>query len=355
MPQTLWVAGSAFAALAFAFTLFASVVVKRTGIVDAPDDERKTQSVPVPRLGGVAILIGTIAGFIAGFFILFVSSGRGISTGFSDLYTQSLILLRGEEPAFVCVAVAFLVGLWDDLATANTKLKLIFLALACLGAAAMGVAPTALNFPGGALTLPAILVAGSAAWMLVFTNAVNFMDGSDGLAVGCLTIMFIGLAAASTIAGDWGLSVWWFALLGAMIAFLLQNMRGALYVGDAGALGLGALFAALGVRSGLDVWTIATFALPFLVDVLLTLVWRAKHGRNWLEPHLDHAYQRLRLAGWSHLETAVLYWGLSAACAAAAYIGARAGGMAPFGIFWGLGLAGISLWVLHRRSAKSLD
>lgn len=355
MPGTDWVAGTAFAAFGLAGSLIAIALVKRSGIVDSPDEARKRQAAPVPRLGGVAILAGTMIGIGLGFLVFFLSSGVSVIDGFSELLRQSGVLIRGYEAVFAWVAIAFLVGLWDDISTANTKLKLAMLAAACIAAAALGAAPEALSSPWGDVTGQAILIIGSAAWMLVFTNAVNFMDGSDGLAVGCLSVMLAGLALIGTVSGDWGFSVWWFALFGAMAGFLLHNLRGTLYVGDAGALGLGALFSALGVLSGLEVWTVATLALPFLVDVLLTLVWRAKHGRNWLEPHLDHAYQRLRSAGWSHLETAILYWGLSAAGAAAAYIGARAGGMAPFAIFWGLGLTGIAIWVLHRRSAKALD
>ena len=118
------------------------------------------------------------------------------------------------------------------------------------------------------------------------------------------------------------------------------------------ALGLGALFAALALISGLDIWTVATLALPFLVDVLMTLIWRTKHGRNLLDPHLDHAYQRLIASGWSHLDVAILYWGFSAVSGAAAYIAAQGGGAAPFAVFWGLCLAGIMLWVRHRRTAE---
>lgn len=350
-----WLAGAAFAAFGLAGSLVAVTVVKRTGIVDAPDEARKTQAQPVPRLGGVAILVGTMIGVLLGFLVFFLSYGTGILGGFAQLFRQTGILLQGYEAGFVFVAIAFLIGLWDDIWTAPTKLKLLILAAACLAAAAFGTTPEDLSTPWGALTLPALLIAGSALWMLVFTNAVNFMDGSNGLAVGCLVIMLLGLAFTGTQAGAWSFSVWWFALIGAMAGFLLHNLRGALFVGDAGALGLGALFAALGLKSGLDVWTVATLALPFLVDVLLTLVWRTKHGRNLLAPHLDHAYQRLRATDWTHLETAVLYWAFSAACAAAAYIGALAGGAAPFALFWALGLFGIGLWIRHRRAAQILD
>ena len=167
-----------------------------------------------------------------------------------------------------------------------------------------------------------------------------------------LTIMLVGLAVCGSTAGGWTFSILWFPLFGALAGFLLHNLRGRLYAGDAGALGLGALFAALSLASGLDIWTIATLALPFLIDVLLTLAWRLKHGRNLLDAHLDHAYQFLIKGGWSHLETALLYWGLTATAAVLAYIGAQAGGAAPFIIFWTLTLAGSLIWIRHRHAAK---
>ena len=346
------VASAGFAAIGFAVCLLATSLVKRSGIVDAPDGGRKQQSVAVPRLGGVAIAAGALLGGLVAFFILILTWGAGLGPGLSQLGSAIADLLRGNETVPILVAGAFLLGLWDDIWTANTKLKLIALAGLCLGVAVYGLVPTALSSPWGDVTLPLVLIIGSAAWLLVFINAVNFIDGSNGLAVGSLAIMLIGLAICGTLIGDWQFSVFWFALFGALAGFMLHNLRGALFVGDAGALGLGALFAGLGLVSGLDIWTIATLALPFLIDVLMTLIWRAKHGRNWLEPHLDHAYQRLIASGWSHLDVAILYWGFSAVSAAAAYIAAKGGGAAPFAVFWGLCLAGIVLWIRHRRAAE---
>ncbi len=346
------VASAGFAAIGFAVCLLAISLVKRSGIVDAPDGGRKQQSAAVPRLGGVAIAAGALLGGLVAFFILILTWGAGLGAGLSQLGSAIADLLRGHETVPILVAGAFLLGLWDDIWTANTKLKLIALAGLCLGVAASGLVPAALSSPWGDVTLPLVLIIGSAAWLLVFINAVNFIDGSNGLAVGSLAIMLIGLAVCGILIGDWQFSVFWFALFGALAGFMLHNLRGALFVGDAGALGLGALFAGLGLVSGLDIWTIATLALPFLIDVLMTLIWRAKHGRNWLEPHLDHAYQRLIASDWSHLDVAILYWGFSAVSAAAAYIAAKGGGAAPFAVFWGLCLAGIVLWIRHRRAAE---
>lgn len=327
----------------------------RLGVVDAPDGKRKTQAHAVPRLGGLAMLGGGLAGTALAS-IIFIAAQ----------VPEPLELLRqtpsgiaedvgGWAPVIWFAGTAFLIGLWDDIWTANTKLKLGLFALACLAAANFGLTPEAFSTPWGDVEIGGFLIIGSALWLIVFTNAANFMDGSNGLAIGCLAIMLAALGIIAGVTQAVETTFWWFPLLAAIAGFLMHNLRGQIYAGDAGSLGLGALFAGMGLATGLEVWTIATLALPFLIDVLLTLVWRAKHGRNWLEAHLDHAYQRLIAAGWTHIETAILYWGLSVTCSVLAYIGARAGGAVPFAVFWTLTLAGSGLWILHRRSAKRDD
>jgi len=355
MSWGLWLLSGAFTAISFSICLFACRLVMKLNVVDAPDGDRKTQTHAVPRLGGLAILIGTLIGGSLSFVILVSAYGVDPVATFKSLINGLTTSTLRMGALSGLVATAFLIGLWDDIWTVNTKFKLLILAVACGTAATFGLIPESLTSPWGATELPGVLIIGSALWLLVFINATNFMDGSNGLAVGCLAIMLAGLAASTALASTIGFSLWWFPLFGAIGGFMMHNLRGKLYAGDAGALGLGALFAGFGLVSGLEVWTVATLALPFLIDVLLTLIWRAKHGRNWLDGHLDHAYQRLIHGGWSHLETAVLYWGLSATAAVLAYIGAQAGGFAPFLIFWTLFVAGSLIWIRHRRAAKQLD
>ncbi|MEM7493867.1 MAG: hypothetical protein AAF296_10820 [Pseudomonadota bacterium] len=318
-------------ALSTAFSLVFGHLVRRLDVNDVPDGNRKRQAEPVSRLGGVAMLGSLTA--MAPLAIFFVD-GPVITFHF---------------PLIVLTGTMFLVGLGDDFLTLPSLPKLVLMLAGCVAAAYFGLYPETLQSPFGSVTMDAILIIGSIAWLLVFTNSANFMDGANGLAIGSLAVMLTGLAYIGTIEGSFPLLAVWLTLLGAIIGFLIHNLRGKLYAGDAGSLGLGALFASLGLVSGLQVWTVATLALPFLIDVLMTLIWRAKHGRPWLKPHLDHAYQKLRLSGWSHIETSFLYWGLSTVCAVAAVIAAKSGGDAPFFVFWGLCLSGIALWSIHRR------
>lgn len=355
MDWGLWLLIGAFTSISFAVSLLACRLVMGLNVVDAPDGDRKMQTHAVPRLGGLAILIGTLIGGSLSFVILVSAYGVDPAATFKSLLSGLSASTLGMGALSGLIITVFSIGLWDDIWTANTKLKLLILAVTCGTAAAFGLIPESLTSPWGAVSIPAVMIIGSALWLLVSINATNFMDGSNGLAIGCLAIMLAGLAVSAATTGAFEFSLWWFPLFGAIAGFLMHNLRGKLYAGDAGALGLGALFAGLGLVSGLEVWTVATLALPFLIDVLLTLIWRAKHGRNWLDAHLDHAYQRLIDSGWSHFETAVLYWGLSATAAVLAYIGAQAGGFAPFLIFWTLTLAGSLIWIRHRRAAQQLD
>jgi UDP-N-acetylmuramyl pentapeptide phosphotransferase/UDP-N-acetylglucosamine-1-phosphate transferase len=346
-----FIANAVLVIIACFLSLLFCIGVKKSGVVDHPDGERKQQAAPVARLGGVPIALAFAITASIALPVLSLIGGADLLSALELGYAAGLTVAIQSKTLLLFIAGAFLIGLWDDLRTAPTALKLLVLSAICAVAATYGLTPEMLTSPFGDLTLPLALIIGSALWLLVFTNAANFMDGSNGLAIGCLSIMITGLAIAA--AGVAGPKIWLFPLLGAVAGFMIHNLRGTLYAGDAGALGLGAVFAGAGLVSGLEVWTVATLALPFLVDVLMTLIWRAKHGKSWLKPHLDHAYQRLRVTGWSHIEVAVLYWGLSIVGAVAAYIAAKAGGYAPFAMFWGLLIAGIILWTVQRRTLRS--
>lgn len=342
--------GLVLAGLALVLSLFFCAGVMRSGVVDHPDGDRKTQAEAVPRLGGVAIALSFVIIAAIAMPIILLISGIDLFSALSAGFVSSIELAARYKSLLLFIIAVFCIGLWDDMASPPSWLKLLLLLAICGLAAMSGLMAESLTTPLGTLDMPLILIVGSALWLLVFTNAANFMDGANGLSIGCLTLMITGLALCAATASNSDVNVWLFPLLGAVAGFLLHNLKGRLYAGDAGALGLGGAFAAVGLTSGLEVWTIATIALPFLVDVLMTLIWRAKHRRSWLQPHTDHAYQKLRLAGWSHVETATVYWGLTIVCGVAAYIGIKAGGYAPFGLFFGLLVAGILVWRAHRRT-----
>ncbi|MEO1101907.1 MAG: hypothetical protein AAFW65_08675, partial [Pseudomonadota bacterium] len=261
------------------------------------------------------------------------------------------------------------VGFVDDWRGLGARLKLVLLGALCLFAAGAGFHAELFDSAGNGLAsvlVWGLCVAGSALWLFVIMNAANFMDGSNGLAVGSLLIMLGSLAAfwmqveAAGAAPIIVLAV--MALLGAMAGFLVWNLGGQLYAGDAGALGIGAVFGSLSLfvvsymnetgtpQSTAFIWFPATLALPFLVDVFMTLLWRRRRGASLLSAHTDHAYQCLRAAGWGHTGVALLWWSFAVVCGVAGVLAAWSGGAASFPVFAATLAVGIVLWVLQRRS-----
>ncbi len=338
--------------------------VIRLGIKDAPDGGRKTQKTPVPTAGGLGL-----AGLL---FLAFLS-------------TQILKIRNGgawpslEEsinPVTLFIIPCFVIGLWDDVVGIGARWKLLGIALLALLVTALSDGfVNSIPLPGlGEIILPSwFAILGAALFIFVITNATNFMDGSDGLAMGSAAIMLfamlicLGLYQSSTHAPFEDVlesmsGLWVLAIPG----FLFWNLRGELYAGDTGALPVGALIGMLGLyitREGQPVWVPVIIALPFLIDILLTMAWRVKHGRNMMQAHRDHAYQLLVRAGWPHWKVALLWWGFSAICGIAAMgliyaqiahanvlrkMGSVDYGANSFWLFLILLTVGTALWVWQR-------
>lgn len=319
----------------------------RLGPKDAPDGGRKTQARAVPSAGGAGILAGLLAAFMAATLL----RPGGLD---SPLVTLAQTALLGPV---LLVLIAAALGFTDDKLNLPAGRKLLVIGAASLLAAIYGPEVTHLWLPGtGAegLVLPALLaIVCVGAWLFVMANAVNFVDGANGIALGSAAILLASLAYLTAPPPNAAPGILFLLLLASVAAiagFLVWNIPGRLYAGDTGSLAIGALLGGAGVSAAAihSVWVPGILALPFLIDVFFTLAWRARLRRPLMQAHRDHAYQLLLRAGWSHLEVASLWWGFSAACGVAAIAGARLGPPVAFALFFILLLAGGSLWVRQR-------
>jgi UDP-GlcNAc:undecaprenyl-phosphate GlcNAc-1-phosphate transferase len=267
---------SAVATLAVAAAL--SGAISWFGPIDPPT-ERGAHRRPTPTSGGVAIM-GAVG---LGLLIYPVAGTMGPRLA----ATLALALVMG------------VIGALDDLFDIGAKTKLLLQAALALVFATfvahVEVLPLGfgLNLPLG----PVVGIAGVALWIVVATNAVNFMDGANGVAPGAQVCLFAAMAAASWARQPLVAEASMAAAL-ACAGFLPWNLRGRLFQGDAGALFCGFLLAGLAIlstapsaRPGLSLYFGPLILLPFLTDVLLTLAVRARRGQSLLQAHRDHLYQ----------------------------------------------------------------
>ena len=328
-----------YAPVAFFISLGVCVLIARFGAKDVPDGGRKDHARPTATLGGLGIAAGFYAALAVG---AYLGGGNSISTGISlSVPAEDHFLLFGFAAVFL------LIGLVDDLKPMPARLKLVL--LMSTSAAACWVGWHVYDLESGlehSWLIALALVAGGTLWVFVLTNATNFMDGSNGLAMGSAAIMLLALGAILEPMTE---------LVWAIAGFLVLNLTGRLFAGDTGALFVGFLlsaFSLLGAYWGLySIWLPPLMALPFLTDIILTIVWRARRGGNVMQAHNDHAYQLLRRAGWSHIEVAGLWWVMSAICgglAVSGYIWLDA--MAQCFMFLAMLAISIVLWTVHRRA-----
>ena len=325
--------------LVFLLTLGGTIALRAAGIIDLPN-HRSSHVNPTPRGGGVAV----IAAFLLGI-ALFVPDAP------ADRFTLIAIA--------VCGLGAGVLGLLDDLFTLSEGLKLVLLTALCLGLAATAGPVTDLGF-----TLPWVSgLVGSTLFLFTSVNAVNFMDGSDGLMAGSLAVASVGLGLL--FGGEMSWVAFAFAVAWAGFAVFngpVLGARGSLFAGDAGALGGSIIFAGLALywaagSEPASAWLAALLLLPFLGDVLLTMASRAKAGRHLFTPHRAHAYQLLIRMGWSHRRVAVVWALLSAIVAGLAVLGDGFGATGKIGMFW-LGVAGFTVFhqaVRRKARAAGLD
>lgn len=304
--------------LAFFMSLICGLVATRAvmtlGISDTPDGGRKFHANVTPTSGG----LGIIAGFLAGVVVL--CGGGELQLSYVTLCFLAVCLVGG------------ILGFFDDVYVLGPKRKLAVMLIATGTFVLMCVRITTLNFaPGLSVPLGTILgTVGTVFWLLVIVNTVNFMDGANGLSIGCSAISLLALWVMSLVIGEGGPAALALVGCGACLGFLRWNAAsGRIFAGDSGALFVGLLCGTTGawlVTAGANPLSVALCFLPSLVDVILTVLRRIKHGEKILQPHSQHAYQAAIRAGASHVHTSQRYWLQTFFCCIFACVGQAQGG-----------------------------
>ncbi len=268
-------------------------------VVDHPG-VRKIHHDAIPRIGGLPIIAGVLA-MMLGMLLLDNDIGR---------------LLRGLSPEIPLLLVTsgfmFIVGLVDDVRGISARVKFSAQLLAAAVLCAFGIRIDSISF--GGLTIEFGLWAWpiTMLWIVGITNAVNLIDGLDGLAAGIGAIACGAITVFAIYTSQVVMAVLMLTLLGSLTGFLLFNFNPAkIFLGDCGTLFVGFFIASASVMCATKSVALAGLGLPVLAlglpifDTLFSMFRRVLARRSVFAPDKDHIHHRLLTRGVSH-RTAVI-------------------------------------------------
>ncbi len=274
---------------------------KTVGAIDVPLDNRRMHKTPIPRLGGLAIYLGFIFSVL-----LFVQIDR-----------QMQGILLGS-------VVIVVLGVLDDILRLKAWIKFIVQILASLIPVYCGVVIDVISNPNflsrnpywslGIWGIPVTVL-----WIVGMTNAVNFIDGLDGLSVGVSTIASFSMLVIALLVSEGNIAIIMAALCGACIGFMPYNMNPAkIFMGDTGATFLGFTLACVSIQGLFKFYAIVSFAVPFLVlglplfETVYTILRRLRKGRSPMSADRGHVHHRLIDMGFSQKQSVAILYTMSA-------------------------------------------
>lgn len=280
----------------------------RWGMVDQPDGARKIHAAPIPRIGGVPILLAYAGAF--GALFLTPMQGKAIAQSGVDLALRLL-------PA---LAVTFLTGLIDDLRHLRPSAKLAGQVAAATLAFAAGVRISGVAGIEFGLVLSFAVTLG---WFVVCMNAFNLIDGLDGLASGVGLCGALTVLAAAWMQGNFALAMAAVPLAGALAGFLRFNRAPAsVFLGDSGSLLIGFLLGSSGIIWGQKSATLFSMSAPVIAmalpigEMVLSTVRRMMRGQPISQADRRHIHHRLLDQGLTPRRAAYLLYGVCAVFAA---------------------------------------
>ena len=295
--------------LAFAVSLLVAYVMtppvkrfaEKVGAIDVPRDNRRVHDHPIPRMGGLAIFIGFVLSLI--FFV--------------PMSTKVLGLLVGS------VIIAVMGGV-DDIVSLNPWVKLAGQIVAALVAIRCGLVFDVISNPNifaeetyieiGWLSIPLTML-----WIVGCTNAVNLIDGLDGLAVGVSAISSLTMLIVSLFVSEPVVSIILAALTGACLGFMPYNLNPAkIFMGDVGSQLLGFVLSTASIMGLFKLHAIITFFVPLLAlalplaDTIFAFFRRILHGQSPFKADKGHFHHRLLAMGLNQKQVVAVLYGISA-------------------------------------------
>ncbi|MGN0180452.1 MAG: glycosyltransferase family 4 protein [Monoglobaceae bacterium] len=302
--------------IAFAATPAVMSLAHKINAIDVPRDKRRVHKKPIPLIGGLAIFYGFIISVLC----------------FAELDRETAGILIGS-------VIIVTVGMIDDAIDMKAIVKLLCQIIAAVIVVYSGVRieqfanPFARWFGGPPYIYMNywVSVAVTVLWIVGICNAVNLIDGLDGLAVGVSSIAAICMLILTLLSQNVNVAIITAAVAGACFGFLPYNFNPAkIFMGDTGALFLGYILACISIQGFLKLSALISFAVPIIVlglpifDTLFAIVRRVLTGRSPMSPDRGHLHHRLLDMGFSQKQTvAILYTITAVLCLTAVVVSTR--------------------------------
>ena len=268
--------------VSFLMTPVVKTFAYKVGAIDVPKDNRRMHKVPIPRLGGLAIFIGFMVSILL----------------FAEISAEMKSILLGA-------VIIVVLGVVDDIMALPAMLKFVIQIAAALIPALNGVQILAFSNPNifseslywvlGGLSVPFTVL-----WIVAITNAVNLIDGLDGLANGVSAISATTMLVIALVGGQTQVSIVLAALVGACVGFMPYNMNPAkMFMGDTGATFLGFILATMSIQGLFKYYAVVSFVVPFLIlglpifDTAFAFIRRVAHGQRPMHADRSHIHHRL--------------------------------------------------------------
>jgi UDP-GlcNAc:undecaprenyl-phosphate GlcNAc-1-phosphate transferase len=294
--------------IALGLSLLLTPVAKNIGIrlgaLDIPN-ERKVHTSPIPRTGGLAIFVS---------FFLTVGLVNSFETGVSDLMVidrQMVFLLGGG-------LVAFGIGLFDDFHRLGPKCKFFFQIIGASLAFWGGIRIDYIGLLDYAVQSTIVSYGLTVFWFLLFINAVNLVDGLDGLAGGIVFFASLVMMILQILAQSFLPALFFAMIAGSVLGFLRYNFNPAsIFLGDGGSYFLGYTIAGLSILASVKSQVGAATLIPLLAlgvplfDTILSPLRRFVRGQRMFRPDNGHIHHKLIQAGLTSKRAVMIIYGIT--------------------------------------------
>lgn len=304
----------------FVLTPYTIKIAKKIGAVDVPKDERRMHNKPIPKFGGPAIIIGFL---LATIYLLITSSIEGNLNLFgTENYIMKLLgfLLGILVLSFVCF--------FDDIKGIPALVKLAGQIIAAAIVVSFGIRINNFNLPffeGNIVISEVFSIILTMGWIVGITNAINLIDGLDGLSTGIAIISSVSLLIIFALNGSPLIAIIMItALVGALSGFLPFNFNPAkTFVGDIGSNFIGFTLSVVSILGVAKTATAFIVVLPIIVlglpifDTLSAIVRRLIKGKSIkavFQADKGHLHHKLIEKGFSQKEAVLILYGISVAC-----------------------------------------